>query len=91
MSTIVVYVVYGISVVLALWFVYLFHARWYWHVLSVLAALAVGFSPPMPGWDGPSRDLIYGVVVMFLLVWGLAEPFLHRFHRAGIDRAHGHA
>jgi hypothetical protein len=76
-----VYVVYGFSVALALLFVYLFHTRWYWHVLSVLAALAVGFSPPLPGWEGPSRDLVYGFVVLFLLVWGLAEPFVHRFHR----------
>jgi len=66
---------------MALWCVYTFHARWYWHVLSVLAALAIGFSPPIPGWDGSSRDLIYGFVVLFLLVWGLAGPFLHHHHR----------
>jgi len=60
--------------------VYLFHARWYWHVLSVLTALAVGFSPPISGWEGPSRDLIYGFVVFFLLVWGFVEPLFHRFH-----------
>jgi len=80
MSTILAYVVYGFSVVLALFCLYLFHARWYWHVLSVLAALAVGFSPPFPGWQGASRDLIYGFVVLFLLVWGVAEPFFPRFH-----------
>ena len=81
MSTMLVYVVYGFSVALALVFVYFFHTRWYWHVLSVLAALVVGFSPPLPGWDSPSRDLVYGFVVLFLLVWGFAEPFVHRFHR----------
>jgi len=91
MSTILVCVVYGFSVVLALWCVYLFHARWYWHVLSVLAALAVGFSPPLPGWDGPSRDLVYGSVVLFLLVWGLSEPFMHRFHRYWDHRTPHHA
>ncbi|HTQ54385.1 MAG TPA: hypothetical protein VMI94_07995 [Bryobacteraceae bacterium] len=83
MFTLLVYVVYGFSAALALWCVYLFHARWYWHVLSVLAALAVGFSPPIQGWDGPARDLIYGFVVLFLLVWGVAEPFLHHHHRHG--------
>jgi len=85
MSTIAVYVAYGFSVALALLFVYLFHARWYWHVLSVLAALAVGFSPPISGWTGLSRDVTYGAIVLFLLVWGVAEPFVHRFHR----HAHG--
>ena len=81
MSTFLVCVVYGFSAALALACVYLFHARWYWHVLSVLAALLVGFSPPISGWEGSSRDLIYGAVVLFLLIWGLAEPFFHRHHR----------
>ncbi len=84
MSTILAYAVYALSAALALVFLYFFHARWYWHVLSVLVALAVGFSPPLPGWDGPSRDLVYGFVVLFLLVWGLAEPLVHRFHRHGV-------
>ncbi|HTT64694.1 MAG TPA: hypothetical protein VMG35_22740 [Bryobacteraceae bacterium] len=91
MSTALVYVVYGFAFVLALLFVYLFHARWYWHVLSVLAALAVGLSPPLPGWDGPSRDLVYGSVFLFLMVWGLAEPFIHRFHRRGMHGTPHHA
>jgi len=73
-----------LAVAFALALAYLYHARWYWHVLSVLAALAVGFSPPIPGWEAPSRDLVYGVVVLFLLVWGFAEPFVHRFHRHSI-------
>ena len=87
MSTVWVFAVYGFSVALALVFVYFFHARWFWHVLSVLAAFAVGFSPPVLGWNGPSRDLIYGFVFLFLLVWGLAEPFLHHFHRGGLRHA----
>ena len=85
--SIVVLAVYGISVILALMLLYRFHTRWYWHVLSVLAALAIGFSPPLPGWETPSRDLIYGFVVLFLLVWGLGEPFLHRFHRHRVRHA----
>jgi hypothetical protein len=74
---------YGISAILALTLVYFFHTRWYWHVLSVLTALTLGFSPPLPGWNGSSRDLVYGFVILFLLSWGLGEPFLHRFHRHG--------
>ncbi|MFN7993107.1 MAG: hypothetical protein U0Q18_05880 [Bryobacteraceae bacterium] len=78
-----VVVLYGISIAIALCVVYLFHARWYWHVLSVLTAFAIGFSPPITGWDGASRDVAYGFVILFLLVWGLSEPFLHRFHQRG--------
>jgi len=91
MSTIVVCVVYGLSAGLALLLLYLFHARWYWHVLSVLAALAVGFSPPLGAWNGPSRDLVYGFVILFLVVWGLGEPFFHRFHRHAAHGVPGHA
>ena len=82
-----VFVAYGASVALALLLVYLFHARWYWHVLSVLAAFVVGLTPPLAGFDGPTRDLIYGTVFLFLLVWGLGEPFVHRFHHHGMRHA----
>jgi hypothetical protein len=75
-----VFLAYGVCVILALLLVYLFHSRWYWHVLSVLAALGVGLTPPIEGL-GPARDMIYGCVFLFLLVWGGAEPFMHRFHR----------
>ncbi|MGO4881083.1 MAG: hypothetical protein ACLP59_09710 [Bryobacteraceae bacterium] len=91
MSTMLVYVTYGFSFALALLIVYLFHACWYWHVLSVLAALAIGFSPPLQGWIGPSRDLVYGAVILFLLVWGIAEPFVHRHHWRAAHGVHGHA
>ena len=79
-----VFVAYGTSVALALLFVYWFHSRWYWHVLSVLAALGVGLTPPFPGLQGPVRDMLYG---SFLMVWGCAEPFVHRYHRHTIWHA----
>ena len=85
--SIVVFAAYCGAALLALALVYLFHARWYWHAFSVLAALALGFAPPVPGWDGPSRDLFYGLVILFLFIWGVAEPFLHRFHRQGLRHA----
>ena len=85
--SIVVLAVYGISVIFALMLLYRFHARWYWHVLSVLLALAIGFSPPLPGWEAPSRDMVYGFVVLFLLIWGLGEPFFHRVHRRRMRHA----
>jgi antibiotic biosynthesis monooxygenase (ABM) superfamily enzyme len=81
------FLIYGFSLALALVLVYLYHAPWYWHVLSVLAALAIGFSPSIGSWDGATRDLVYGFVVLFLLVWGLAEPFVHHFHRHWLRHA----
>jgi hypothetical protein len=82
-----VFVAYGVSVALALLLVYLFHCRWYWHVLSVLAALGVGLTPPVSGFEGPARDMVYGSAFLFLLVWGAAEPFIHRFHRGTVRHA----
>ena len=87
MAAIWVLVAYGASVALALLLVYLFHSRWYWHVLSILAALAVGLTPPLPGLNGPNRDLFYGSVFVFLMVWGCAEPFIHPFHRHPVKHA----
>lgn len=87
MAAIWVFVAYGISVALALLLVYLFHCRWYWHVLSVLAAFGVGMTPTLPVLNGPTRDLLYGSVFLFLMVWGCAEPFVHRFHRRPVEHA----
>ena len=86
--SILIFVLDSATVALAIVLAYLYHARWYWHVLSVLAALAVGFSPPIPGWETASRDEVYGMVVLFLLVWGVAEPFVHPFHRHGTHLWH---
>ena len=86
MATTWVFTAYGLSVVLALLLVYLFHSRWYWHVLSVLAACGVGLTPPIPVLTGPVRDMIYGTLFLFLLVWGCAEPFVHPFHRRAVTR-----
>ena len=84
MATTWVFAAYGASVIVALLLVYLFHNRWYWHVLSIAAALGVGLTPPLPGLDGAFRDMVYGSVFLFLMVWGCAEPFVHRFHRHSV-------
>jgi hypothetical protein len=73
MQTVWVAVAYLFAVLLALALLYTFHARWYWHVLSVLAALAIGLAPPPEGWHPP--DLLVGSVFLFLFVWGIAAPF----------------
>lgn len=72
---------YSCAVFLALELLYKFHARaWYWHVLSVAAALALGMARLPEQWSGPSVDLLIGSIFVFLMVWGLAAP-LFRKHR----------
>jgi len=81
-STSIVFSAYAAAFVLALLLLYWFHARWYWHVLSVALALAIGLMPPPAGLAGrPGFDLAVGCVFVFLMVWGIGEIFLHRYHR----------
>lgn len=82
MSTALVFLVYGCSFALALVLLYFFHARWYWHVLSIAAAFAIGMYPPPEQWAGPKFDLLLGFLFVFLFVWGVGEIFFHRIHRA---------
>lgn len=70
---------FGSAILLALILLYCFRARWYWHVLSVLAALAIGLTRPPEGWHPP--DLLVGSVFLFLFVWGIGAPFFRAHHR----------
>ena len=83
---------YACAAALALTLLYCFHARWYWHVVSVAAALAIGLLPPEmipipPAW-GVSRDLIVGCVFLFLIVWGLGAALFRRHHQAPPQATH---
>ena len=76
---------YAGAAALALALLYLLHARWFWHVLSVVAALAIGLLPPgmipIPAAWGMARDMIVGSVFLFLIVWGLGAPLFRRHHQ----------
>jgi hypothetical protein len=76
--------VYTSALLVALVLLYFFHARWYWHVLSVIVALTIGFLPPnlipLPLAWGTTRDLIIGWVFVFLMAWGLCAPLFRRNH-----------
>ncbi len=81
MHPLVVTLVYGAALLIALALLYFFHAGWYWHVLSVAAALALGLTPLPPEWTLP--DLLVGFVFALLFTWGFAAPFFrtHYAHR----------
>jgi lysylphosphatidylglycerol synthetase-like protein (DUF2156 family) len=81
---------YGSAMVLSLYLLWHFGVkRWYWHVLSVLLALAIGLVPLREPWNGPATTLVVGWVFIFLAVWGLAAagftvrehpPYMHYKH-----------
>ena len=81
-----VFLVYGSAAVLALALLFFFHANWYWHVLSVGVALAIGLMPPemipVPAAWGKTRDILVGAGFVFLVVWGIGAPLFRRHHQA---------
>jgi hypothetical protein len=56
----------------ALYLLYHFKAQaWYWHGLSIAAALGIGLMPAPVGWQGPTYDVLFGSVFLLLFIWGL--------------------
>ena len=87
MQTVLVVAVYGAAAALALYLLYFFHAKaWYWHTLSVMAAVAIGLMPvgalPIPeAWmAAPATSLVTGFFFLFLLLWGVGGPFFRSPH-----------
>jgi len=59
-----------------------FHPQaWYWHVLAIAAAVAIGLMPNPLGWDNPAVDLVFGLVIVMLLVWGVGGLMFWQPHR----------
>lgn len=78
---------YGLAILLALALLYVFQAKWFWHALSLAAALALGLSPLPAEWRIP--DLLLGAVFLFLFVWGVGMPAFrhHHAHHRGLHHA----
>ena len=82
MSPTLVFACYGAAFALALFLLWRFPAgrsgakRWYWHVLSVLAALALGLARFPEPFRGPGWDALVGTFFVFLFFWGIAAPFV---------------
>jgi hypothetical protein len=79
-------IAYGFSAALALLLLYgSGPRRWYWHVLSAIAGLAIGLAPrrsPFPSQLNTSQgDLIIGFIFVFLFFWGAAAPFFFKRRR----------
>ena len=83
MSTMWVILTFGSAAILALAFLYLSGPRaWYWHLLSLAAALAIGLTPIPARWNTPKANLIIGFFFVLFLLWALAAPFLRGRRRA---------
>jgi hypothetical protein len=78
MQTLLVAFIYAIAVGGAVGALYFFEARWFWHGLSLAAALGLGLAPLPPEWGIP--DVAMGAVFLFLFVWGLGLPVFRPHH-----------
>ena len=73
--------VYLVALGLPIYLLLHFHSQaWYWHVLAVFAALALGLVP-MPAWlQSSAYDLVLGFAFILLMVWGAGGLILFRTH-----------
>ena len=74
---------YAAMVILALSLLYLFGPlHWYWHALSVGAALFMEIVRMSASGAVVSQffQLPYGNLLVFLLVWGICGPFFRHHH-----------
>ena len=82
MFSIVAVLVYLLALVLPAFLLYCYGTmRWYWHLLTVAAAVGIGMIPMRPEWNRPEVDLAFGFVVIFLLVWGIGGLVIFHPHR----------
>jgi hypothetical protein len=81
MNPTLVAVTYGLAVTIALLLLHFFHMRhWYWHALSIVAAIGIGTGKIPEEWVNPATDLSAGFLFVVLAVWGLAAPFFREPH-----------
>jgi hypothetical protein len=80
--------VYLLALAIPLYLLWQFDARhWLWHVLAIVAALALGFVPPPFGLISAAVDLAFGFAFIFLTIWGIGGLILTgRHHEPGHHR-----
>jgi hypothetical protein len=72
---------YGAAAALALLLLYRFEPiRWFWHVLGVAAAIAVGLAHLPAPWNTPRGTLAVGSLFLLLFLWGSLFPLFRTFH-----------
>ena len=81
MFTMLAVLVYLLAIAIPIYLLYRFGSEsWYWHALSIAAALALGIVPTPPGWKGAGVDLLFGFALTLLLLWGVGGLVVFRPH-----------
>ena len=78
--------VYLLAMGIPIYLLYRFQSQaWYWHTLSVLAAIGLGFLPIPFALQKPGFDLLFGFVFIVLMIWGAGGLILFRTHHHAHD------
>jgi hypothetical protein len=73
--------VYLLAMGIPIYLLYHFHSQaWYWHTLSVLGAVGLGFIPIPFALQKPQFDLLFGFTFIVLMIWGAGGLILFRTH-----------
>ena len=81
--------VYLLAMGIPIFLLYRFHAQaWYWHTLSVLAAVIMGFVPMPLELQKPQFDLLFGFTFIVLMIWGAGGLILFRPHHPHHHQKH---
>lgn len=84
MSGTIVAACYGSATLLALFLLWRCGAtHWYWHVLSIIGALAIGLTPLPELFNKTVPTLIVGWLFVFLFLWGIGAPVVAALHHEG--------
>ncbi len=82
MYTLLAVLVYGAAVAIPAYLLYRFHSQaWYWHLLAIVASLALGLMPMPAELQKRGFDLFFGFVFLGLLAWGAGGLILFHPHR----------
>jgi len=81
MPTMLAVLVYLAAMGVPVFLLYRFHSQpWYWHLLAVCAAVAMGLVPIPPRFQTAACDLLFGSVCVALLIWGAGGLIVYRTH-----------
>ena len=81
MPILLVVLVYLAATGLPVALLYFFREQaWYWHALSLAAALCLGLVPMPPGWQSAGMTMLVAFTFTFLMIWGIGGLALSRLH-----------